>query len=150
MALDAPSEQDSATLLNDVDRFQEAILAVLDELEGTYRREEATVNGGKVAAKREEDAEGKSAQPSYNCLRSTAGGFFLMASQLTDLPLHTDIPPPSKIRRYMLHRTLVNGDDIFTSAAVLSDVDLEAVSKREYDRVCVAYKGPSDRNRVHS
>ncbi|KAJ8296249.1 hypothetical protein OF846_000647 [Rhodotorula toruloides] len=37
--------------------------------------------------------------------------------------------PPSKIRKYMLHRTLANGIDLFTSAAILSDADLEALSR---------------------
>ncbi len=55
MALDAPSEQDSARLLNDVDRFQEAILAVLDELEVTYRREDAANGGEKGIVKPEQD-----------------------------------------------------------------------------------------------
>ncbi|BGP22467.1 hypothetical protein Rt10032_c07g3071 [Rhodotorula toruloides] len=37
--------------------------------------------------------------------------------------------PPSKMRKYMLHRTLANGIDLFSSAAILSDADLEALSR---------------------
>ncbi|BGP37590.1 hypothetical protein JCM10449v2_001507 [Rhodotorula kratochvilovae] len=39
--------------------------------------------------------------------------------------------PPSKLRRYMLHRTLATGVDLFTSSALLSDADLAAVSSLE-------------------
>ena len=38
-------------------------------------------------------------------------------------------PQTTKIQRYMLHRTLPSGVDVFTSAAVLSDKDLDALSK---------------------
>ncbi|BGP29688.1 hypothetical protein JCM10296v2_001427 [Rhodotorula toruloides] len=37
--------------------------------------------------------------------------------------------PSSKMRKYMLHRTLANGIDLFTSSAILSDADLEALSR---------------------
>ncbi|GAA5990621.1 hypothetical protein JCM10908_003158 [Rhodotorula pacifica] len=113
MALDAPSEQDSARLLNDVDRFQSAILAVLDELEGKYRREEGT-NG---VVHENVDQEGE---------------VFSGAA-----------PPPTKIQRYMLHRTLPSGVDVFTSAAVLSEQDLEALSKIDDTDVIAVHPPPA-------
>ncbi|GAA5934553.1 hypothetical protein JCM3775_000386 [Rhodotorula graminis] len=39
-----------------------------------------------------------------------------------------DTQPPTKTRRYMLHRTLATGVDLFTSSAILSDAELETLA----------------------
>ncbi|GAA6033388.1 hypothetical protein JCM8097_006726 [Rhodosporidiobolus ruineniae] len=39
--------------------------------------------------------------------------------------------PPAKTRKYMLHRSLATGVDLFTSAAILSDADLAELSSVE-------------------
>ncbi|GAA5847782.1 hypothetical protein JCM9279_006633 [Rhodotorula babjevae] len=39
-----------------------------------------------------------------------------------------DAQPASKTRRYMLHRTLATGVDLFTSSAILSDAELETLA----------------------
>lgn len=101
MALDGEQQQDSARLLNDVDRFQSAILAVLDQLELQYRRSTAEQEYGNLNEVKLEGERDDSAPPHQS----------------------------TKIQRYMLHRTLPSGLDVFTSAAVLSDKDLDALAK---------------------
>ena len=119
-----PSEQqDSAPRLNDVDRFQSAILSVLDQLEHLYRSTAAEQENGSSfnEVKLEEKDEGQ-----------------FLVSQVSPLLFRTltrssegavAAPQTTKIQRYMLHRTLPSGVDVFTSAAVLSDKDLDALSK---------------------
>ncbi|GAA6001889.1 uncharacterized protein JCM10292_005959 [Rhodotorula paludigena] len=113
MAMDA-TEADSARLLNDVDEFQRTILGLLDELEQKY-----------------EGRTGKGAVEEKGIKREAEEDGALLTSQ-----------PPSKVRRYMLHRTLATGVDLFTSAAVLSDADLEALAKVE-DTDLIAVHPPS-------
>ncbi|KWU44706.1 hypothetical protein RHOSPDRAFT_33789 [Rhodotorula sp. JG-1b] len=112
-----PSEQqDSARLLNDVDRFQSAILSVLDQLEHQYRSTAAEQENGSSFNEvklEEKDEEGAVAAPQT-----------------------------TKIQRYMLHRTLPSGVDVFTSAAVLSDKDLDALSKIEDTDVIAVHPPP--------
>ncbi|KAG0665350.1 hypothetical protein C6P46_006797 [Rhodotorula mucilaginosa] len=113
MALDGEQQQDSARLLNDVDRFQSAILAVLDQLELQYRstaeQENGNLNEVKLEGERDDSA-----------------------------PPHQS----TKIQRYMLHRTLPSGVDVFTSAAVLSDKDLDALAKIEDTDVIAVHPPP--------
>ncbi|GAA5976701.1 hypothetical protein JCM21900_000276 [Sporobolomyces salmonicolor] len=50
---------------------------------------------------------------------------------------------PTKTRRYMLHRTLPSGTDLFTSAAILSDYDLSAISQVEDTDLIAVHPPPS-------
>ncbi|GAA5909836.1 hypothetical protein JCM8208_000963 [Rhodotorula glutinis] len=52
--------------------------------------------------------------------------------------------PPTKTRRYMLHRTLATGVDLFTSSAILSDAELETLAALDdTDLVAVHPSAPS-------
>ncbi|GAA5867721.1 hypothetical protein JCM3774_003391 [Rhodotorula dairenensis] len=126
MALDAPSEQDSARLLNDVDRFQSAILSVLDQLEFAYRREMVDTTTTTADVKSEP----------------------VSTPDLTTTTAAAHPPPPAKIQRYMLHRTLPTGVDVFTSAAVLSDQDLEALAEIEDTDVIAVHPSASSSSSI--
>ncbi|TNY18389.1 hypothetical protein DMC30DRAFT_59317 [Rhodotorula diobovata] len=51
--------------------------------------------------------------------------------------------PPTKTRRYMLHRTLATGVDLFTSSAILSDADLEALAALNDTDLIAVHPPPS-------
>lgn len=125
MALDADADT-NARLLNDVDEFQRVVGGVLDELERRYEEKE-----GKGKVKKEEDVEGAFRRVelfNVGLSREDKLTFRLRRCSRADDSFAAD-QPPSKIRKYMLHRTLANGIDLFTSAAILSDADLEALSR---------------------
>ncbi|GAA5943938.1 hypothetical protein JCM1841_004236 [Sporobolomyces salmonicolor] len=56
---------------------------------------------------------------------------------------HAEDLKPTKTRRYMLHRTLPSGTDLFTSAAILSDYDLSAISQVEDTDLIAVHPPPS-------
>ncbi|GAA5833697.1 hypothetical protein JCM5353_008035, partial [Sporobolomyces roseus] len=93
------SGEETTRLLNEVDSFQSTVLGLLDEVERRYRAEEKKEEN-KRGVKREVEEE-------------------------------QDLKPfasTSTAKKYMLHRGGANGADLFTSAAFLSDRELEQVS----------------------
>ncbi|GAA6022102.1 hypothetical protein JCM11491_002110 [Sporobolomyces phaffii] len=98
-SLDA-SPEETTRLLNDVDSFQTTVLGLLDEVERRYAAE-AHRRAGPSGLKREFPRDDDD---------------------------EADVKPATGAKKYMLHRGGANGGDLFTSAAFLSDRDLEAVS----------------------
>ncbi|GAA6003412.1 hypothetical protein JCM10207_000322 [Rhodosporidiobolus poonsookiae] len=108
MVFDDAGSAASARLLNQIDDFQRTVGGVLDDLERRYDAAEQGEEGeGKRGVKREAevDADGETDTPS------------------------APAPPPTKMRKYMLHRALATGVDLFTSAAILSEADLEELAQ---------------------
>ncbi|BGP18828.1 hypothetical protein JCM10213_003483 [Rhodosporidiobolus nylandii] len=96
MVFDEAGQAASARLLNEIDEFQRTVTGVVDELERKALAPSTSGKGKGKGVKREAD----------------------------DSPTPAASQPPSKLRKYMLHRSLATGVDLFTSATILNETDL--------------------------